>query len=110
MSDKYQTFTEMLNAWWGGGITTFVAAFFGRLMFHSTETRSGRREFLGPELIWEFPLAVGMALIGEGVCFYLEAGPMLRPAIVGGMAYIGPRGAEAMFMRWVATKIPPRKD
>lgn len=110
MSEKYQTFTEMLNAWWGGGITTFIAAFFGRLMFHQTEVRNGRRNFLGPEMIWELPLAVGMALIGEGVCFYLEAGPMLRPAIVGALAYIGPRGAEALIMRWLSSHIPPDKN
>lgn len=110
MSDKYATLTEMLNAWWGGGITTLVAAIMGRMMFHSTETRSGRRKFFGPQLLWEAPMAVGMALIGEGVCFYLEAGPLLRPMIVGGLAYIGPRGAEALFMRWVTTKLPPEKD
>ncbi|SIS50987.1 hypothetical protein SAMN05878426_101200 [Phaeovulum vinaykumarii] len=31
------------------------------------EVRSGRRPFFGRELWWEIPIAVGMAIIGEGV-------------------------------------------
>lgn len=105
MPEKYNSLVELLNAWFGGAFTTLVAAITGRLMWHTVEVRRARRKFLGRELCWEFPFAVGMALFGEGVAMYLDVGPLLRPAIVGGLAYLGPRGAEVLFMRWFAARV-----
>ncbi|SOC22201.1 LydA family holin superfamily III, partial [Rhodobacter sp. JA431] len=61
---------EVADALFGGAITTAAAAFAGRLMWHSTEVRSGRRRFFGRELLWELPIAIGMAIIGEAVASY----------------------------------------
>lgn len=105
MPEKYQSLAEMLNAWIGGGLTTIVAAITGRLMWHATEVRRSRRKFFGKELAWELPLAAGMAIIGEGVAIWIEAGPLLRPTIVGSLAYLGPRGTEVLFARWFGAKI-----
>ncbi|CAN7506227.1 phage holin family protein [Pararhizobium sp. LjRoot238] len=105
MPEKYQSLAEMLNAWIGGGLTTIVAAVMGRLMWHTTEVRrSHRKKFFGKELAWEFPLAAGMAIIGEGVAIWVDAGPLLRPTIVGSLAYLGPRGSEVLFLRWFGAK------
>ncbi|MDI7924618.1 phage holin family protein [Ferirhizobium litorale] len=105
MPEKYQSLVEMLIAWFGGGLTTLFAAATGRLMWHTIEVRKAHRKFFGKELCWELPLAVGMAIIGEGVAIWLEAGPLLRPGIIGGLAYLGPRGMEVLFFRWFAAKV-----
>lgn len=107
MSDKYQTLSEMLQAWFGGGVTTLIAALTGRLMWHTAEVRRSKRSFFGWELLWELPFAVGMGLIGEGVATYIDAGPLLRPAIVGGLAYLGPRGTEVLLAKLLR---PARQD
>ena len=78
MPEKYQSLAEMLNSWIGGGLTTIVAALMGRLMWHTNEVRRSRRKFFGKELAWELPLAAGMAIIGEGVAIWIDAGPILR--------------------------------
>lgn len=65
MSQKYSSLIELLNAWFGGAATTMIGAMVGRLMWHTNEVRKMRRKFFGKELLWEMPIAVGMAFIGE---------------------------------------------
>lgn len=67
MSQKYTSLVELLNAWFGGAATTLIAVLAGRLMWHTNEVRKMRRKFFGKELLWEMPIAVGMAFIGEGL-------------------------------------------
>jgi len=55
------SFIETINALFGGAITTLIGAFTGRLMYHSGEVSLGRRRFFGRELLWEVPVAIGMA-------------------------------------------------
>jgi hypothetical protein len=62
-----QSFIEMINNLFGGAVTTLIGAFTGRLMYHSGEVKLGRRRFFGKELLWEIPVAVGMAIIGDGI-------------------------------------------
>ena len=59
-----QGFLETLNSLFGGTVTTLIGAFTGRLMYHSGEVKLGRRRFFGKELLWEIPVAIGMAIIG----------------------------------------------
>ncbi len=94
----------ILDSWFGGAATTLLGAAMGRLMFHSQETRKGRRRFFGRELIWEIPICIGMALIGDSLAAYLD---LSRPASVGliaALAYLGPRGAEVILMNWLRRK------
>lgn len=100
MPEKYQSLTELLNAWFGGAFTTLFGAAMGRIMWHSLETRKGRRRFFGRELLWEFPIAIGMALIGEGLSSYLSFSQTTSTGMIAALAYLGPRGAEVLFMRW----------
>ncbi|AEG06508.1 hypothetical protein SinmeB_5225 (plasmid) [Sinorhizobium meliloti BL225C] len=65
MSQKYSSLIELLNVWFGGAATTMIGAMVGRLMWHTNEVRKMRRKFFGKELLWEMPIAVGMAFIGE---------------------------------------------
>lgn len=105
MSDKYHSFTELLNAWGGGAGTTLFGALIGRAMWHAQEVRKSRRKFFGAELLWELPIAVGMALIGEGLASWLQFGQPVSTGLIAALAYLGPRGAEVLFMRWFGAKV-----
>ncbi|ANP35927.1 hypothetical protein JL2886_01005 [Phaeobacter gallaeciensis] len=90
----------------GGAATTLVGASLGRLMWHSGEVRKGQRRFFGPELLWEIPVAFGMAIIGEAIASYLGASATVSTGIVALAAYIGPRGAEVLLAKWLTRAKP----
>ena len=103
--NKHQSFIELLDAWWGGGITTLFGAFVGRFMAHANEVKAARRKLLGKEVIWELPIAVGMAVIGESLAAWLGVDQTIRVGMIAALAYMGPRGAEIMLMKY----FPPSK-
>ena len=98
------SFIETINSFFGGALTTLIGAFTGRLMYHSGEVRLGRRRFVGKELLWEIPVAVGMAIIGEAVASYLELAQPVSTGLVAMLAYLGPRGTEALLCAWLGRK------
>ena len=102
MSDG--SFIETINSVFGGAMTTLIGAFTGRLMYHSGEVRLGRRRFFGRELLWEIPVAIGMAIIGEAVASYLGLTQPASTGLVATLAYLGPRGAEAVICAWLGRK------
>lgn len=99
-----QSFIEMINNLFGGAVTTLIGAFTGRLMYHSGEVKLGRRRFFGKELLWEIPVAVGMAIIGDGIASYLGLGQPVSTGLVAMLAYLGPRGAETLLAAWLGKK------
>lgn len=101
MNDGGSSISDVINAWFGGALTTLAGAVAGRLMYHVGEVRKLRRAFFGRELVWELPIAIGMALIGEGVSAYWEFSRPVTTGVVATLAYLGPRGAEALLMRWL---------
>lgn len=105
MADKYSSLTDLFNAWVGGAGTTMIGALLGRAMWHGNEARKGRRRFFGPELIWELPIAVGMALIGEGAAAWLNINQPASTGLIAALAYLGPRGAEVLFLKWFGKKV-----
>ncbi|MBD9372126.1 phage holin family protein [Rhizobium sp. ARZ01] len=105
MPDKYNSLVGLLDAWFGGAFTTLIGAFIGRIMWHAQEVKKARRKFLGRELIWELPIAVGMALIGEGLASWFQFGQPVSTGLVAALAYLGPRGAEVLFMKWFGAKV-----
>lgn len=104
MSDKQQTLDDLLQTWFGGAETTLIGAALGRTMWHISEARKARRRFFGPEIVWELPIAIGMAIIGEGLAAYLSLGHPTSTGLVAALAYLGPRGAEVLFMKWFGKK------
>jgi hypothetical protein len=98
------SFIEMINNLFGGAVTTLIGAFTGRLMYHSGEVKLGRRRFFGKELLWEIPVAVGMAIIGDGIASYLGLGQPVSTGLVAMLAYLGPRGAETLLAAWLGKK------
>lgn len=105
MSDKYNSLVSLLDAWFGGAATTLIGAFIGRIMWHAQEVKKARRKFLGRELLWEMPIAVGMALIGEGLASWMQFGQPVSTGLIAALAYLGPRGAEVLFMRWFGARV-----
>lgn len=101
MSDETTGLVQAMQALWGGAATSLAGAAVGRLMYHSLQVRARRRRFLGPELLWEVPVAVGMAVIGEGVASYFGWEPQVRTAVIAVLAYLGPRGAAHLLDRWL---------
>ncbi|MBY6138516.1 phage holin family protein [Leisingera daeponensis] len=99
-------FVGWLSSVMGGAATTLFGAAMGRLMWHSSEVRKGQRRFVGPELIWEIPVALGMAIIGEAIARYIDAGATVSTGIVALAAYIGPRGAEVLLTKWLNRSAP----
>ena len=56
------------------------------------------------ELIWELPIAAFSAILGGGLAAYFGLGGMVAQAIVGVMAWLGPRGVEVLIARIIAKK------
>lgn len=94
------TIVEALQNMFGGAATTIIGATMGRLMWHTGEVKKQNRKFFGIELLWELPVAFGMGIFGEGVASYFELSDTSGVALIVGLAYLGPRGAEVMFTRW----------
>ena len=97
-------FIDTINAVFGGAVTTLIGAFTGRLMWHSGEVKLGNRRFFGKELLWEIPVAVGMALIGEAAAQYIGLIQPVSTGFVATLAYLGPRGAEALLAAWICRR------
>lgn len=100
MSDQ-PGLVEALQSIFGGAFTSFAGAMAGRLMFHGNEVRAKRRRIIGWELVWELPTAFGMGLVGEGAAQYFGWEASSRTAAIVVLSYLGPRGAQAAFDRWI---------
>jgi len=96
-----QGFIATMDALLGGAATTLIGAAMGRLMYHATEVKAKRRRFFGWEILWEVPIAVGMAIIGEGVAAYTHLDQPVKTAVIAVMAYLGPRGSEVILERLI---------
>lgn len=103
-------FVELLTRVLGGGVVTFIGAIGGRLMHHAIEVTQKKREPFGVELFWEMPVAIGMAFIGDAFASYFNTSQSMRVGIVAALAYLGPRGAEALFYRFADRYAPDCKQ
>ena len=98
------SFIETINHLFGGAITTLIGAFTGRLMWHTGEVKLGNRRFFGKEILWEIPVAVGRALIGDAAANYIGLTQPVSTGFVATLAYLGPRGAESLLCAWIGRK------
>ncbi len=97
---------DALHKLLGGAGTALVAAVVGRLMWHAVEVRSRRRPAFGLFLVWEVPMAIGMALIGDGAGEYLDLTDSQTVALIAVLSYLGPRGICAALERWWVARKP----
>lgn len=81
-----------------GMIVTFVAALFGRLMFHARAAQRGTRRFWSWHLAWELPVAIGMGLIGDGLATWLGLESGARAGFIAAVAYLGPHAIDELFV------------
>jgi hypothetical protein len=99
MQEESKGLVDLINSLWGGAIGSLIAAFVGRAMYHGQEVKAGRRKVLGWHVLWEVPAAVGMAFVGEGLAAYLSLQPPMTTALIAVLAYLGPRGSQAVIER-----------
>lgn len=85
----------------GGAATAIIAALTGRAMWHAQEVRAKRRPIVSMDLLWEVPLAIGMALIGDALGEYLSLSREVGVGLIAVLSYLGPRGAGAIIERWL---------
>ena len=105
MSENYKTLAEAMEAWLGGAGAILVGSFAGRAMWHAVEARKGRRKLFGIEILYELPIAIGMAVIGDGLAGWLGLQQTATLALVAALSYLGPRGSEVMLSKWYGKKI-----
>ena len=104
MSNDPHWLTDIADSIFGGTVTTMAGAFIGRLMWHAREVKAGKRRFLSIELLWDIPVAVGMALIAEGLASYFDLGRPATTGLVAMAAYLGPRGFEIWVERIIRVR------
>lgn len=90
---------DTIYQWLGGAATTLMGAFMGRAMYHATQQKP-----IGIEILWELPIAVGLAFIGEAIGSYLELTSTTTTGLIAALAYIGPRGVETLFVKYISRK------
>ena len=105
MQENPQSLADLINYWTGGVGATLGGAWLGRLMWHVTEARKARRRFFGRELFWELPIAIGMALMGEGLAAWLSIGQPASTGLIAALSYLGPRGIEVLFLKWASRRM-----
>lgn len=99
-----------MNEWipdgFKGWMAVILAAIAGRMMAHAMAVQVGQRKPLGPHLLWEIPIAIGMGYIAAGFAEWagFEGNPQL--ALVAAASYLGPNGVEAIVSRFLAGKRP----
>ncbi|PZU17805.1 MAG: hypothetical protein DI589_25645 [Shinella sp.] len=100
MSEKYESFAALIDAWtWGIG-SAFVAAFFGRMSWVVGQVRKGHRRFWSLHLLWELPIMFAMVIIGDAISAAMGFRQPVSAGVVTALAYLGPRGVEVLFMKW----------
>jgi hypothetical protein len=91
---------------WGWGRITETAAWtilwalIGRAIAHARAVQMGHRRLMSINLIWEIPIAIGMARIGVAAADFVGMNTSsIRDSIVITVAYLGPRLLETIFAK-----------
>jgi hypothetical protein len=88
-----------------GGLGALMpTAVVARLMWHRRLVRLGRRKLLSWDLAWELPAAAFSAVVAGGICEYFHLGGLTAQAVVGVIAWLGPRGIEVLLTRALIAK------
>ncbi|WP_334130153.1 phage holin family protein [Sneathiella sp.] len=96
MMDKYippELVQSILSA-----LSTISAALIGRLVWHTQQAQRDRRKFFSLHLIFELPIALGIAFFADGVAAHFELSGKVAFATIVAISYMGPRGIEALLM------------
>jgi len=61
---------------------------------------SDEKKFLGIEMLYELPIAINMAVIGDGLPGWLDLQQTATLSLVAALFYLGPRGLEVVVSKW----------
>lgn len=92
---------EWLKTFLTGVSGTFLAAWIGRMAWHVHAVQMGRRKFWSLHLLWEVPTAIMMGIAVDGLCQYFGLIEKVRLSVLVTIAYLGPRGIEALLKIYV---------
>lgn len=93
-----------------GAVSAFAAGgLIGRLAYHATQVKAGKRRFWSPVLIIELPIAVFCGVAGGSLGIYLEQPTIVAFGLCSLSGYLGPRGIEAIIERAADRYINKRK-
>jgi NhaP-type Na+/H+ or K+/H+ antiporter len=104
MPDKFDSLVDFINSFGGGVLSTIAASVIGRAMWHFSEARKGNRPLFGVDALWEVPAIFGMILMGEAIGSYFGLSQSVTAGVTATLSWFGPRGLEALFMRWFGKK------
>lgn len=89
---------------------TWLLALLGRVAWHVQQVKAGNRGFWSIALLWEVPLAMFCGIAGAGAGDYLGLVGVQLAAFISVVAYLGPGGIEAMFLKVVGRYGPGRES
>ena len=91
------------SAW--GMISGFIfTALLARLLWHVRQVKMRQRKLFSVDILWEIPVAILAIIFGAGIADYFGIDGMAAQAIVGAMAWLGPRGVEDIVCRIIERK------
>jgi hypothetical protein len=93
-----------IDAILGGAGTLLFSAATARIIYHGQQVRKGVRPMFGWNLLFEAPLAIGMALVGDAFSDYMGFNHHVSVGIVAILAYKGPEGVQRLAMNFFGSK------
>lgn len=91
-SDQLRRLLHWLGLLW-------LLALLGRGAWHVQQVRAGKRKAWSLAMLWELPLAAFCGTAGGGLGMYLGLSDLQLLAFTSVVAYLGPGGIEALFLR-----------
>lgn len=85
-----EEFMNRLLAW----LTVMAAAVAGRLMHHAYQVQRGKRKFWSTALALDLIIAVGMGLVANGFCSFMEWSGAVQAGAIAVAGYLGPHIIE----------------
>lgn len=79
-----------------------------RLIWVGYQLRDGDRRVVAAWLLFELLIAVMMGLAAIGVAEWFGLTGWQTFAMAGAFGWLGPKGIEACFLRWIARVIPKK--
>ena len=80
------------------------------MAWHVQQVKAGRRGFWSWALAWEVPLAVFCGIAGAGLGSFLALDGWPLYGFISVVAYLGPGGIEAIFLRVLRGYVPESED
>lgn len=104
MLEELKSAGHVISSGWGMISGFIFTALLARGLWHFRQVKMKRRKLFSMEVLIEIPIAVISIIVGLGIAEYLEIDGMAAQAIVGCVAWLGPRGVEDILCRFIERK------